>query len=251
MIKPWFFLLFILCLGLATSVRAQRPGQQLGNQVASKARASTMQDEKNKPQEPRNFNPSMVRVYYDFIPLGATLFSDKRSGTGFQAAVDFDQYFFAVEYGTQKTNRGETFDYHNEGRYWSLGPEVNFLKNNTKGHSFTFGLRYGQSQFSDWIFYMEDGNFGSYPVLETNDDLRARWMEMTVGLNAKVWRNLYMGYTVRYKLFRSVKGIDGFAPYDVPGFGLYEDNTGVQFNYYVGWAFQWRDKFPNPPAETK
>ncbi|MEQ8470136.1 MAG: DUF6048 family protein [Marinoscillum sp.] len=242
----------LVLVGLGFSAFGQRPGQQLGNQVASKARATTMQDERNEPKEPRDFRPSMVKLSYDFIPLGATLFSENRSGQAFQASMDFDQYFFAVEYGTQKTNRGETFDYHNQGWYWTMGPEVNFLKSNTKGHSLTFGLRYGQSRFSDWIYFVPNDNFfGNYPVFEANDELRARWMEMTVGLNAKVWKNLYMGYTVRYKIFRTVKGIDGFAPYDVPGFGPYEDNTGVQFNYYVGWAFQWREKFPAPEVTPK
>lgn len=210
------------------------------------------------PREPlfekreRDWKPSMLKLSADFIPLGQSAFADVMSGWGVQAAMDFDVYFLAVAYGYQESTRGEgkSYSYQNSGNYFMIGPEVNLLKNDRKGNALTFGLKYGQSWFGDEIAFRRDSTFfGSYDVQKENPDLKATWMEMNMALNVNVWKGLYMGYTVRYKFFRNVKGWDEFAPYDVPGFGLYEDNTGLQFNYYIGWAFRWREKFPPlPPA---
>lgn len=199
--------------------------------------------EEIKPQ--RDWKPSILKLSYDVIPLGVSLFSEAKTGQGFQAAMDFDQFFFAVEYGTQKTQRGEIFDYQNDGYYFSLGPEVNMLKNSANGNALTFGLRYGQAEFNDKLTFESTGGFfGDRTLSGSNPDLTARWMELTLGLNARVFKNLSLGYTIRYKVLRSVKDIGEMAPYDVPGFGLYEDNTGVQFNFYVGWVIPLREKYP-------
>lgn len=242
--------LTVLLVSILTSynVLAQR-GQQLGSKLSGAASQAKPRQQAPEPKIPRDFRPSMLKLSYDMIPLGTTVFSEKRSGQGFQASVDFDQFFLSAEYGTQQSKRGETFDYQSSGWYWSIGPEANFLRKNTKGHSISFGLRYGQSRFSDKLTFQMDTTFFSQgmTVEASNEKLKASWLEMTLGMSAKVWKQMYMGYTVRYKVFRTVKCVDGFAPYDVPGFGLYEDNTGVQFNYYIGWAFQWREKFPEKP----
>ncbi len=187
----------------------------------------------------------MLRISYDAIAGGVSVFDDYKRRTGFQAAMDFDQYFLAVEYGTESSERGDGFGYQYEaqGNYFSVGPEVNLLKNVTDGSILTFGLRYGQANFSDQLTFSVDSTFfGDYDVSAANPDLIARWMEMTMHLSTEVWKNLTVGYTVRYKVARKVKNIGVMAPYDVPGFGLYEDNTGVRLNFYIGWVFRWREK---------
>lgn len=197
-------------------------------------------------KRPRDFKPSILKLSYDVIPLGVTMVSDKKTRQGFQATMDFDQFFFAVEYGTESTVRGETFEYTNDGYHFSFGPEINMLKNSTNGNALTFGFRYGQANFNETLSYIQSDSsfFGQTMINARNPELVARWLELTLGIQANVWKNLYLGYTVRYKVFRSVKGIEEFAPYDVPGFGLYEDNNGVRFNFYVGWAIPLREKYP-------
>lgn len=228
-----------------TTLFAQGPAGGQRPQPSGKTQKTNNQ----LPKEPRDFRPSMLKLSVDAVPVGISLFGANRNGSGYQALIDFDQFFFAAEYGTQKTSRGERYRYKNEGSYFSFGPEVNFLKNNAKGNSLTFGLRYGQAQFSDQLSYFKTGGFfGDLQVEDANPDLKARWMELTVGLNANVWSNLYLGYTIRYKVLRQVDNIGTMAPYDVPGFGLYEDNTGVQFNFYVGWAIPLREKYPDEAA---
>ena len=78
---------------------AVRPPQSSGK---------TQQTNKQIPKEPRDFRPSMLKLSVDAVPVGISLFGADRSGSGFQALMDFDQFFLAAEYGTQKTRRGES-----------------------------------------------------------------------------------------------------------------------------------------------
>ncbi|RED98872.1 DUF6048 family protein [Marinoscillum furvescens] len=247
--RRYFFGAVLLLTVLAEATAQGGLGQRMQSQMSGGGG-------KPLPREPlfekreRDWKPSMLKLSADFIPLGQTAFADVMSGWGVQAAMDFDIYFLSVAYGHQASTRGEdqNYTYQNSGNYFMIGPETNLLKNDRNGNSLTFGLKYGRSWFSDEISFRRDSTFfGSYEVNETNPGLTASWMEMNMALNVNVWKGLYMGYTVRYKFFRNVKGWETFAPYDVPGFGLYEDNTGVQFNYYIGWAFRWREKFPPLP----
>ena len=200
---------------------------------------------------PRDFRPTELKLSVDAVPLFITAFSEVRKGYGFQATVDFDKYYLAFELGGQRTERGESYRYHNEGNYWSVGPEVNLLKNAKSGNALTFGMRYGQAKFNDRLTFTQSGTFfGTIDTDASNPDLTARWMELTASLTVNVTKSLYMGYTVRYKVLRSVSGIGNMAPYDVPGFGLYEDNTGVQFNYYISWAIPLRAQYPAQPADN-
>lgn len=205
----------------------------------------TAQDAKvPAPGEERDFRPSMIKFSVDAVPLFQTVLSGSRSGSAFQVVTDLDHFFFSLEFGGQETERGETFSYSNKGSFFTVGPDVNMLKNDRKGNSLTFGLRYGQARFEDRLSFVDSSVFGDRQVSALNPDLKARWFEMVAGLNANVSKGFYLGYAIRWKFWRKVKGIDEFAPYDVPGFGIYEDNTGVQFNFYVGYAIRWRDKWP-------
>ena len=248
----------LFCLFLLSEISGQGlrgAANQLGSgrsSSGSRNNQSLAEQRKNQVKIPRDWKPSIIKINYDLVPAFSTVFGAERTSQGFQTSIDFDQFFFTAENGTESTRRGESFDYKSEGTYFSFGPEVNFLRNNKDGHGIIFGLRYGHSEFSDELSFVQDSSyFGDINqnifVNTGNANLKANWMELTLGLTANVWKGLYMGYTVRYKVLRQVKGIDKTAPYDVTGFGLYEDNTGVRFNYYIGWVIPLREKYPPEP----
>lgn len=195
----------------------------------------------------KDFRPTELKLSYDLIPPGETVFGALKKGHHFQASIDFYNYFLVAEYGLSSIARGSdtTFRYSNDGWYWRIGPEVNFLKNDTKGNSLTFGLRFARSYFSDEItFEATDSPFSSITVREGNNNAVATWGELTTGLNVNVWKGLYMGYTIRYKIFRDVDGIGDFSPYDIPGWGQYRNKSAAGFSYFIGWIIPLREKFP-------
>lgn len=187
-----------------------------------------------------------IKLSYDLIPLGEIVFKEHlRSSQQGQALLMYGKYFFAVEAGQRSIRRDHSFDYTNTGRYFSLGPEINLL-NKEKFNSFTFGLRFAHSTFSDELRFQLAPPFDDLTRQITNPRVRASWLELTSGLNVNVTRSLYMGYTVRLKFARSERGVGELIPYDVPGFGLYEHITGVGFSYYIGWVFPLWKPAPRP-----
>ena len=195
---------------------------------------------------PKDFRPSGLKLSYDVIPLGESIFT-VRTSNHFQAAIDFHNYFLVAEYGRGSITRGtdSTYSYANEGWYWRAGPEVNFLKNDRKGNSITFGLRFARSYFSDELaFQHADSPFGEVSVSQQNPDMIATWGEITTGLNVNIWKGLYMGYTIRYKFLRQIKGNDNYNPYDIPGWGQYRNESAAGFSYFIGWVIPLREKYP-------
>ena len=58
------------------------------------------------------------------------------------------------------------------------------------------------------------------------------WAEVNVGLDAKIWGPLHLGWSVRYKLRISHKEGDFGKTWYVPGFGT-NDNTNLDATFNV------------------
>jgi hypothetical protein len=69
----------------------------------------------------------------------------------------------------------------------------------------------------------------------SNDALSGSWFELNAGLKARIYKPLYMGFTVRYKFLLNVQGAETLRPYFVPGFGRYIDNNTWGFSYYLSF----------------
>lgn len=180
------------------------------------------------------------RLNFDLIPFGRNVFVPaQKSGFEVQAGVLYNQFRMQFEFGTQKTERGENYDYQNSGQYFKIGPEINLLKKATDGLEMTFGLRYAQSTFDNSLRYDINDIFGTRINLVENDQ-STQWMEITTGLSSKIGKRITMGYTVRYKIRRKPLASDQLLPYDIPGFGRRDDSNEVGFNYYIGWLIPLR-----------
>lgn len=201
--------------------------------------------------EPKDWSIKYLKFSYDAIPLGRMVVKPDQKGQEIQAAISFYKYFFVAEAGFQDITRGRSdFDYHSSGTFFRLGPEVNMLKINDNGGAMTFGLRYAQSNFSDELSFVREVGFGENNYKYENPDARLIWMELTTGLNLNVTKNMHMGYTIRYKVFRNIDRINELRPYDVPGFGKYQNRSTMGFSYYIGWAIPFK-KLEEVPAESK
>lgn len=178
-----------------------------------------------------------LKLSYDLIPNARSLFIERqKSGGEFQASFQLNQYAMNIEYGFQNMDGGSNYSLVNEGSYIKLGPEINLLKNAKDGLALTFGLRYAQSSFSNQFSYSYEDNVFGPQAQNDRVELDTRWMELTTGLSTRIWKNLTMGYTIRFKILRSDLGESAFLPFDIPGFGMREDSNEVGFNYYIGWT---------------
>lgn len=197
------------------------------------------------------YAPTGIRVGADVGNFGYSLLDDGRDFWEFSADVDIYRYYITTDYGyTKFMSNKDTYNYESTGRYFRVGPEVNFIKNQTSDVLF-FGIKYGTSTFDEDISYLtinaiEQNEVWPVNELETsNENLSASWFEFNTGLKARIIDNVYLGFTVRYKFLPNVNGGETFTPYFVPGFGKKVDNDAWGLSYYISYRIPFRKKKKN------
>lgn len=192
------------------------------------------------------FLPTGVRIGADVISPIRTFTDSKFGGYEFSADVDFYRYYLNVEIGKwERDLKTDLEAYSNNGKYFRLGVDVNFLKKDPDKNMFFLGARYGHGKFSERLtITSEDPVWGISTDSYQNNNVKANWIELTTGLKVRMFKGFWMGYTARYKFGLSTDATRGFIPHDVPGYGkTYKDNTWG-FTYYVMF------RIPVRPSET-
>lgn len=184
-----------------------------------------------------DFWPTGIRIGTDLIALGKTYADNKFEGWEVNADLDFNRYYLTADYGHWARNVSlSNGDYTNDGTYFRIGADINFLLKDPDRNMFFLGMRYGHADFVEQVVYhVSDTIFGDADYRLENKGLKAKWAELTVGLRVKVWKGFWMGYTARMKFFPSVKNETEITTYDIPGYGLASKRTWFGFNYQVFW----------------
>ena len=88
---------------------------------------------------------------------------------------------------------------------------------------------------------------------EKFNGLSAQWIEVLVGVKAKVINNFYVGFSLRMNRLVSNKKPDGFDNLYIPGFNrTYDGSFGAGFNYTVSYFIPiYKKKVPVPAAAPK
>jgi Domain of unknown function (DUF6048) len=220
--------------------------------------------------------PTGIRLGLDLVPIGRGLFSDSFSGKEFQADIDFYRYHLTFDYGNwsrsyagtleRETVTGNitsaynnTFDYQNDGRYFRVGVDVNFLLKDPDRNMFFVGGRYGRASFDEYYYIDEDlpdfwwifdpGARQSRSFVNSNTP--AQWFELTTGVRIKVYKFIWMGYTARFKFGLKTGNTPELLPHDVPGFGRTDKESTWGFNYHIMFRIPVRDYPPIPVKKKK
>ncbi|SNS47470.1 hypothetical protein SAMN05421640_0300 [Ekhidna lutea] len=219
MLKYTFsILLFALCLGVS--------GQEA--------------PAKNK--EPRSYKPYELKLGVNAIRSTKTFVDADFSSNELEAALALDRFVLVMNYGMEDRKRGDSVDYINKGSYYRVGFDRNFAKDKESGNVLSLGLRYARSSFEDQLSFTSDQGFGEQTYVFTNEDLKARWLEVVFGLRGKVVSNLYMGFSMRWQFARKINGEGDLKTYDVPGFGKTKRQNSTAFDYYLMWRIPFGDK---------
>lgn len=184
---------------------------------------------------PAVYIPTGIRVGVDAITTGKNYWQDNFTGFEYVADVDFYRYFLVAEVGKWgKTITAQDRVYENDGRYFRIGADVNFLVNDPSRNVFFLGMRYARGNFSETLQHTETNPaWNDQIVVLTNNDIKSRWLELTGGLKVKIWEWLWLGYTGRFKFALKTSGEGQLIPYDVPGYGRTFNNSYWGFNYYL------------------
>ena len=107
----------------------------------------------------------------------------------------------------------------------------------------TIGVSYGFSAFKEQLntysIYNPHPYFGQSSGIESGksyDGLTASWIEVSPGINVKVFNNVYVGFSLQLKLLITNSEPNGFESLYIPGFNkTYDGNFGAGFNYTIGY----------------
>ena len=197
--------------------------------------------------------PTGVRVGFDALSFAQSRFQNNFNGWELAGDIDFNRYFLMLEYGGSARNlRSDSASYANDGSYWRVGIDLNFLTTDPDRNVFFLGVRYGQSQFAESMsVFTYDPIWGYLSDNFYHSGVKASWVELTTGLRVKIWRMLWLGYTGRLKFGLSTKDSREMLSYDVPGFGRTDKETTWGFNYYVMVRLPLRKAPPPIPKKKK
>jgi len=205
---------------------------------------SAFAQDKEKPADTLKgkFLPTGIRLGTDAISIIKSRMGNNFSGWEANADVDFYRYYATMDYGNWSRHEILTNgDYTNNGTYFRIGVDCNFLLKDPDRNMFFIGFRYGHSTFSETVNYTDSAsNFGIISKSISNAGLQGHWGELTTGLRVKIWPGFWMGYTARMKFVPGVKGAGALAPYDMPGYGLLSKAPYWGFNYQLFWRIPFR-----------
>lgn len=187
------------------------------------------------PKEKHSYLPTGIRVGTDVISLIRTATDKSFSGYEFNADIDFYRYYLTAEVGKWEKNFSTDVDnYDNSGTYGRIGVDVNFLLKDPDKNMFFFGMRYGQSTYSEnFIVTTNDPVWGTVETTYSNSNINASWGELTTGLRVKMWKFFWMGYTARFKFGLNTEQPGELISYDIPGYGKTNKETTWGFNYQI------------------
>ena len=152
-----------------------------------------------------------------------------------------ERLFIVAEVGNDdKKIFNENINSKFRGSYLKAGFNYNFY-NNPPGleNEIYFGFRFATSSFKSEVFdylvydfdkYWENGRIEDYSEYT---DLSANWIELILGFNAKISKNIFMGASLRLNRMINQKSPENFGNLYIPGFNIVtEDNnfgTGITY----------------------
>jgi len=179
-------------------------------------------------------------VSFDLVGAGMLMFSDYGQYEGAFRLNLHDEWFPIVEVGIGKATRDDEVThlyYSTSAPYFKIGVDRNLLKDKHGPNRLYVGLRYAftsykvdisRPDFPDPVWKWETG-FGVKDA-----DCKQHWAEAVVGIDAKIFGPLHLGWSVRYKVRVSHSEGDFGKTWYVPGFGINESGAlGGTFNVII------------------
>ena len=164
-------------------------------------------------------------VSFDLVGAGMAMFGDRGQYEGALRVNLHDEWFPVVELGYGRANSEDEvtkINYKTSAPYFKVGIDRNLLKDKHGPNRLYVGLRYAYTSYKVDITRpgLTDPTWhwdSDYSILDYPCNMH--WMEVGLGLDAKIWGPLHLGWSVRYKLRISHKEGDFGNTWYVPGFG--------------------------------
>ncbi|MEN9908886.1 MAG: hypothetical protein RLZZ540_2035 [Bacteroidota bacterium] len=209
--------------------------------VASKTTKAPKTDSIAAPIKTNRYG---VRVGVDLFKLSRSVYDKDYKGLELVGDYRWDKkHYIAAEVGNEnKTTDDERLNFTTKGSYLKVGFDYNGYENWLDMENIiSIGLRYGFSTFSQELnsykIYNSNPYFEEVPPIASGqkfNGLTASWIEVVAGMKAKVFNNVFLGFSLRFNRLISNKQPGNFENLYIPGFNrTYNGDFGVGFNYSV------------------
>ena len=152
---------------------------------------------------------------------------DKFYSTEASLTANLKNRFFPVAeigYGyTDMVSQLYEIGYRTHASYYRIGMDYNVQYKNGKHNYIYLGGRIGYTTFNYDVDAppLKDPIWGGEaPVRFTDMPCRAIWAEAVGGVRAEIAKNLYLGWSLRYKIPIHTGPIANGGPWYIPGFGV-------------------------------
>ncbi len=126
------------------------------------------------------------------------------------------------------------YSYSLEGYYYRLGADWNVFKREPgELHELFFGAMYGFTSYTHEAsaIVIDDGYWGSGEGSLPLSRNMAQWIELRGGMRVELFKNLFLGYTVRFRIFVTDKTDPLLEPYLIPGYGKSGKSSAIGMSY--------------------
>lgn len=174
-----------------------------------------------------------VSVSADLFGYIGTIFNDYTSSEVAVAANFGNRIFPVVELGygsTDTTDETTQIYYKSSAPYFRVGLDYNFLykkEGELSNYKILGIIRYGRTtaKYDVATPPITDPVWGSNASLTLTDvEADCSWLEFGVGVQVKVWKNLHMGWSLRYKSRLNEGKSNNSEIWYIPGYG--ENKSG-------------------------
>lgn len=184
-----------------------------------------------------------ARIGFDISKLALFYLQPERKT--FEGSLDmelFPNVYPTVELGvnTIRLHQDTLFNYYSNGTYGRIGADYNLTKPKSSGEKDMFmgGIRFGYAFYTDHVdsIRIKDNYWGNFYGNLPSKAMSALWIELLVGLKTEVFKNFYLGCSLRSRILLAKTKEDQTTPYWIPGYGKGNVKTCFGFNYSVYYA---------------
>ncbi len=201
---------------------------------------SSAEEKKTTPKAERNFHDTGLRIGFDITrPIQGLWNKGDRFGAEFSADMEaIPDLFITAEAGWEKFNMLQKHvDYTSNGTYLRIGADYNLLR--TKGEiadksTLYVGIRYGFSVSAQTInSYKIDNYWGVQSGSFDTQNYGSHWGEIVFGMKTEIFKNIYLGWSVRGKFLFSQKDLGMPPAYFSAGYGTNDNAVNLDFTYSI------------------
>lgn len=191
-------------------------------------------------QRARPVYPALYALDFglNFFDAITAIAGQKYGGADLSASLSMWNWLFptieAGIAGANNTPKGNNYTYKSgPAPYFKIGADYNFLYKSNPQYRLLLGLRFGASTFSYRLsdVTVNSGYWGQSDTFDLpSQTSTAIYGELLIGLKVNIWKQLSLGWTVRFHhLFHSSSSESG-EPWYIPGMGTRNSKIGATFS---------------------